>query len=237
MTVEQTPADSPAAEFLTADSPIRLVIVDDHPLMRDALRALMSSLPDFVVVGEANDGLTAAKEVQLTRPDVVIMDLHLPGASGIEATRAIRENSPGTKVLVLTMLEDDDSVFSAMRAGAAGYVVKGAQQDEIVRSIRSVAAGQAVFGPSIAERIRDYFARGSARATPRAPFPELTPREREILDLVAQGRSNSSIAQILVISTKTVSNHISAIFAKLAVADRSEAIVRARQAGLGGTTD
>jgi DNA-binding NarL/FixJ family response regulator len=165
------------------------------------------------------------------------MDLHLPGASGIDATRAIREHSPSTKVLVLTMLEEDDSVFAAMRAGAAGYVVKGAQQDEIVRSIRSVAAGQAVFGPSIAGRMRDFFARGAAMASPNAPFPELTPREREILDLVAQGRSNSSIAHVLVISTKTVSNHISAIFAKLAVADRSEAIVRAREAGLGGASD
>ncbi len=212
---------------------IRMVIVDDHPLMRDGLRALAASLPDIDVVGEAGDGEAAHREVQLTHPDVVIMDLNMPGTNGVDATRAIMRSSPGTRVLVLTMLEDDDSVFAAMRAGASGYVVKGAQQEEILRSIRAVAAGQAVFGPSVASRIIDFFARGHQAATAAAPFPELTSREREVLDLVAAGRSNTAIAQQLVISTKTVSNHISAIFAKLSVADRAEAIIRAREAGLG----
>jgi DNA-binding NarL/FixJ family response regulator len=160
------------------------------------------------------------------------MDLHMPGTNGVDATRTILRTAPATRVLVLTMFEDDESVFAAMRAGASGYLVKGAQQDEIIRAVRSVAAGQAIFGPSVARRIVDYFA-GAARATPVVPFPDLTAREREVLDLIAAGRPNSVIARDLVISGKTVSNHISAIFAKLQVADRAEAISRARQAGLG----
>jgi DNA-binding NarL/FixJ family response regulator len=213
--------------------PIRIIIVDDHPLMREGLRALVASLPDIEVVGEAGDGEAARREVQLTRPDVVVMDLHMPGTNGVEATRAILRATPATRVLVLTMFEDDESVFAAMRAGASGYLVKGAQQDEIVRAVRSVAAGQAIFGPSVARRIIDFFATGT-RAVPAAePFPELTAREREVLDLIAAGRTNAAIARQLVISGKTVSNHISAIFAKLQVADRAEAIIRARQAGLG----
>ncbi|MCC5575517.1 response regulator transcription factor [Microtetraspora sp. AC03309] len=218
---------------MSADGPIRIVVVDDHPLMREGLRALVASLPDVEVVGEAGDGEAARREAQLTQPDVVIMDLHMPGTNGVEATRAILRTTPATRVLVLTMFEDDDSVFGAMRAGASGYLVKGAQQDEIVRAIRSVAAGHAVFGPSVARRIIDFFA-GAARAAPAAePFPELTAREREVLDLIAAGHTNPAIARHLVISVKTVSNHISAIFAKLQVADRAEAIIRARQAGLG----
>ncbi len=218
---------------MSPESPIRVVIVDDHPLMREGLRALVASLPDIVVVGEAGDGEQARREVQLTHPDVAIMDLHMPGTSGVDATRSILRTSPTTRVMVLTMMEDDDSVFSAMRAGASGYVVKGAQQEEIIRSIRAVAASQAVFGPSVASRIIDFFARGSQASSAAEPFPELTAREREVLDLIAEGRSNPAIAHQLVISAKTVSNHISAIFAKLAVADRAEAIIRARQAGLG----
>ncbi len=218
---------------MSADGPIRIVVVDDHPLMREGLRALVASLPDVEVVGEAGDGEAARREAQLTQPDIVIMDLHMPGTNGVEATRAILRTTPATRVLVLTMFEDDDSVFGAMRAGASGYLVKGAQQDEIVRAIRSVAAGHAVFGPSVARRIIDFFA-GAARAAPAAePFPELTAREREVLDLIAAGHTNLAIARHLVISVKTVSNHISAIFAKLQVADRAEAIIRARQAGLG----
>ncbi|MEV0968466.1 response regulator transcription factor [Microtetraspora glauca] len=218
---------------MSADGPIRIVVVDDHPLMREGLRALVASLPDVEVVGEAGDGEAARREAQLTQPDIVIMDLHMPGTNGVDATRAILRTTPATRVLVLTMFEDDDSVFGAMRAGASGYLVKGAQQDEIVRAIRSVAAGHAVFGPSVARRIIDFFA-GAARAAPAAePFPELTAREREVLDLIAAGHTNLAIARHLVISVKTVSNHISAIFAKLQVADRAEAIIRARQAGLG----
>jgi DNA-binding NarL/FixJ family response regulator len=218
---------------MNAGSPIRIVIVDDHPLMREGLRALVASLPDIEVVGEAGDGEAARREVQLTHPDIVVMDLHMPGTNGVEATRAILRATPATRVLVLTMFEDDESVFAAMRAGAAGYLVKGAQQDEIVRAVRSVAAGQAIFGPSVARRIIDFFATGASAAPAAEPFPELTGREREVLGLIAAGRTNAAIARQLVISGKTVSNHISAIFAKLQVADRAEAIVRAREAGLG----
>ncbi len=218
---------------MTAPERIRVVIVDDHPMMRDGLRALMASVADVEVVGEAADGDAARKETQLTHPDVVVMDLHMPGTNGVDATRAILHAVPTTRVLVLTMFEDDESVFAAMRAGASGYLIKGAQQDEIIRAIRSVAAGQAIFGPTVARRIITFFASGTLTAPTAEPFPELTAREREVLDLIANGRSNTAIAQQLVISPKTVSNHISAIFTKLQVADRAEAIIRARQAGLG----
>ncbi|MFG2076729.1 response regulator [Nonomuraea maritima] len=220
---------------MTADEVIRVVVVDDHPLMREGMRALVASLPDVEVVGEAGDGAEALRRTQLTRPDVVVMDLHMPGTNGVEATRQILRAVPGKKVLVLTMFEDDESVFAAMRAGASGYLVKGARQEEIIRAVRSVAAGQAVFGPTVARRIIDFFA-GGVRVVPAAePFAELTAREREVLGLIAAGRSNSAIAHELGISLKTVGNHISSIFGKLHVADRAEAIVRARRAGLGGT--
>jgi DNA-binding NarL/FixJ family response regulator len=212
---------------------IRVVIVDDHPLMREGMRALVATVPDVEIVGEAADGEAARREVQLTTPDVVVMDLYMPGMNGVEATRAILRAVPATRVLVLTMFEDDDSVFAAMRAGASGYLVKGAHQDEILRAVRSVAAGQAIFGPSVARRIVDFFANAASLGRTADPFPELTAREREVLDLIAAGRSNSQIASTLQITGKTVSNHISAIFAKLQVADRAEAIVRAREAGLG----
>jgi DNA-binding NarL/FixJ family response regulator len=212
---------------------IRVVIVDDHPLMREGMRALVATVPDVEIVGEAADGEAARREVQLTTPDVVVMDLYMPGMNGVEATRAILRAVPATRVLVLTMFEDDDSVFAAMRAGASGYLVKGAHQDEILRAVRSVAAGQAIFGPSVARRIVDFFANAASLGCTADPFPELTAREREVLDLIAAGRSNSQIASTLQITGKTVSNHISAIFAKLQVADRAEAIVRAREAGLG----
>jgi DNA-binding NarL/FixJ family response regulator len=213
--------------------PIRVVIVDDHPMMREGMRALVASLPDIDVVGEAGDGDSARRETQLTRPDVVVMDLHMPGTNGVDATRQILHLAPQTRILVLTMFEDDESVFAAMRAGASGYLIKGAQQDEIIRAIRSVAAGQAIFGPSVAQRIITFFASTPHTPAEAEPFPELTTRERQVLDLIAAGRSNAAIARQLTISGKTVSNHISAIFAKLQVADRAEAIVRARQAGLG----
>jgi DNA-binding NarL/FixJ family response regulator len=213
---------------------IRILIVDDHPLMREGMRALVSSYADIEVAGEATDGEDAHREVLRTAPDVVVMDLHMPGTNGVDATRAILQAAPAIRVLVLTMFEDDESVFAAMRAGASGYLIKGAQQEEIILAIRSVAAGQAIFGPSVAKRIIAYFSAAPATAKRSAePFPELTTREREVLDLIAAGRPNNAIARTLVISTKTVSNHISAIFAKLQVADRAEAIVRAREAGLG----
>ena len=210
---------------------IRVVIADDHPVVRDGLTALITSLPDFEVVAEVADGADAVREVQIRHPDVVMMDVQMPILDGIEATRRIASAMPDVAVLVLTMYDDDDTVFAAMQAGARGYLLKGAEQAEIDRALRSVVAGEAIFGPGVASRVLGYF---SQPRGVEAPFPELTPREREILDGIASGQRNSAIAQQLGLSPKTVSNHISAIFAKLAVADRAEAIVRAREHGLGG---
>lgn len=212
---------------------MRVAIADDHPVFRDGLRALLSSVPGVEVVGEATTGAEAVAVAQETEPDVLVMDLHMPEGNGIEATSRIVQTKPDIGILVLTMLEDDDSVFAAMRAGARGYVVKGAGQIEITRAIEAVAAGEAVFGPSIAQRMMDYFSRPREVRADEV-FPQLTEREREILSLVAQGQSNQAIARDLVVSQKTVRNHVSNIFAILHVADRAEAIVRAREAGLGG---
>ena len=215
-----------------ADPVIRVVLADDHPVVRGGLRALLESLPAYEVVGEAVDGDSAVKEVQLTRPDVVLMDVRMPGVDGLEATRRIRSAAPDVAVLVLTMFDDDDTVFAAMKAGAQGYLLKGAEQAEIDRAIRAVVAGEAIFGPGVAARVLQHFS-DPPTATHDLPFPELTDREREVLDLVAAGRRNAAIAEELFLSPKTVANHISSIFAKLAVADRSAAIVRARDEGLG----
>ncbi len=208
-----------------------MVLADDHPVVRRGLRALLDSIEGFEVVGEATDGVEAVREAQLHRPDVVLMDVQMPGVDGLEATRRIRAAVPSTAVLVLTMYDDEDTVFAAVQAGARGYLLKGAEQEEIDRAIRAVVRGEAIFGPGVAARILGHFT--APRSTPADPFPELTAREREILDLMAAGRRNAAIAAQLYLSPKTVGNHISAIFAKLAVADRSEAIVRAREAGLG----
>lgn len=212
--------------------PIRVVLVDDHPVVLGGLRALLESLPGFEVVGTAADGEAGVREVVLTRPDVVLMDIRLPGIDGLEATRRIREAVDGVAVLVLTMFDDDDTVFGAMRAGAQGYLLKGADQAEIDRAIRAVVAGEAIFSPGVAQRVLGYFAAPPPVAD---PFPELTAREREVLDLMAAGERNQVIADRLFLSPKTVANHISSIFVKLAVADRSAAIVRARREGLGGS--
>jgi DNA-binding NarL/FixJ family response regulator len=213
------------------DRPITVVLVDDHPVVRGGLRALIESFGGFEVVGEAADGEDAVREVQLHRPDVAVMDVMMPGVDGVEATRRITRASPSTAVLVLSMAEDDDIVFSAMQAGARGYLLKGAAQEEIDRALKAVVAGEAIFGPGIAARVLGVF----SRATPgRAEvFPELTPREREVLELVAQGRRNTAIATTLGMAPKTVANHLSSIFVKLQVTDRSAAIVRARDEGLG----
>ena len=211
---------------------IRVVLVDDHPVVLGGLRALLDSLPDFEVVGQATDGEAGVREVVLTKPDVVLMDIRMPGIDGLEATRRIRESTEGVAVLVLTMFDDDDTVFGAMRAGAQGYLLKGADQVEIDRAIRAVVAGEAIFSPGVAQRVLGYFA---APPPVAAPFPELTAREREVLDLMAAGERNQVIADRLFLSPKTVANHISSIFVKLAVADRSAAIVRARREGLGGS--
>lgn len=210
---------------------IRVVLADDHPVVRGGLRALLESIDGYEVVGEAVDGEGAVRETQLQRPDVVLMDIRMPGIDGLEATRRLRDAVPEAMVLVLTMFDDDDTVFAAMQAGARGYLLKGAQQEEIDRAIRAVVAGEAIFGPGVAARVLGHFTQ--PRTTPEVPFPELTEREREVLDLVAAGKRNHAIAEELELAPKTVANHISSIFAKLAVSDRSAAIVRARDQGLG----
>jgi DNA-binding NarL/FixJ family response regulator len=209
---------------------IRVVIADDHPVVRDGLSALLSSVPSITVAGIAANGREAVRAAVTLRPDVLVMDIQMPELTGIAATREIVRVAPDVAILMLTMFDDDDSVFAAMRAGARGYVLKGAQQDEIVRAIQAVAAGEAIFGPAIARRVLGLVC---APAASGAPFEGLTSREREVLDLIAAGLRNADIAARMSISAKTIANHISAIFAKLQVTDRSEAIILARDAGLG----
>jgi DNA-binding NarL/FixJ family response regulator len=210
---------------------IRVVLADDHPVVRAGLAALLGTLGDIEVVGVAADGRSAVKEVVLHHPDVAMLDLQMPELDGFAATREIARVAPEVGVLVLTMFDDEDSVFAAMRAGARGYVVKGAEQDEIGRAIRAVAAGEAIFSPGVAQRVLRYFAAPPPVAD---PFPELTSREREVLGLLAAALPNATIASRLDLSPKTVANHLSSIFVKLQVADRAAAILRAREAGLGG---
>ena len=213
-----------------AGEPLTVVLVDDHPVVRGGLRALLESFDGFAVVGEAADGEAAVREVQLHRPDAVIMDVMMPHVDGVEATRRIVRACPGSAVLVLSMAEDDDVVFSAMQAGARGYLLKGAAQEEIERALKAVVAGEVIFGPGVATRVLGLFGRPPAAA---GPFPELTPRERDVLDLVARGLRNAAIAERLGLAAKTVANHLYTIFAKLQVTDRSAAIVLARDGGLG----
>lgn len=210
---------------------IRILVADDHPVYRDGLRALAARSPDLELVGEAANGTDAVAMAEGTLPDVILMDLRMPGMTGIEATRAILDRRPETRILILTMSEDDDSLFAAMRAGARGYLPKDADSEELIRAIRAAALGEVIFGASIASRLQAFFAPSRARATD--PFPELTEREDEVLELIAQGRSNHDIATRLQISDKTVRNHVANVFNKLRVADRAGAIVRAREAGLG----
>jgi DNA-binding NarL/FixJ family response regulator len=211
----------------------RVLVVDDHPAYRSGLRLMLADVPDVEIVGEADTGLRAVELCAQHGPDVVLMDLRMPDLDGIEATRRLTRGVPSPAVIVLTMFEDDDSVFAAMRAGARGYLLKGADQEEIVRAIGAAAAGEAIFGPEVANRVIAHFAVGSGSSG--AAFPVLTDREREVLELVAAGRGNASIAHELMISLKTVRNHVSNILTKLQVSDRSAAIVKARQAGLGGS--
>jgi DNA-binding NarL/FixJ family response regulator len=214
----------------------RVLLVDDHASFRTGLRALLGTVEGLVVVGEAASGAESLVRAAELQPDVVLMDLAMPGMDGIEATRRIVQASPHVAVLVLTMSDDDDSVFAAMQAGARGYVLKGARRAELVRAVRAVAAGDAIFGPALARRLVEYFARPRLPSAEADVFPELTEREREILELVARGHSNAEITAQLVLSPKTVRNHVSNIFSKLQVRDRAEAIVRAREAGMGGET-
>jgi DNA-binding NarL/FixJ family response regulator len=213
--------------------PIRVLLADDHPVVRRGLAALLGTLDGFDVVGEAEDGEAAVRETQLSKPDVVLMDLRMPGIDGVEATRRIRRAVPDTAVLVLTMYEEDATVLTAMQAGAQGYLLKGAGQDDIADAIRAVSRGQAIFGPGIAARLLDHFANPPA-AVSDDPFPELTAREKEILELLARGRRTAEIASTLHLSPKTVSNNLTTIFAKLEVSDRTAAVIRARERGLGG---
>lgn len=210
---------------------IRLLIADDHLLFRDGLRSLIQSAPGCELLAEATTGEQAVQLAMEQQPDVILMDLKMPDMDGIQATRQIVRASPHIGVLVLTMLDDDNAVFSAMRAGARGYLLKGASHDEVLRAIRAVAGGQAIFSPPIATRMIDFFNAMHPAPTPDV-FPELTGREREILGLIARGHNNAQIASELVISPKTVSNHITNILSKLQVADRAQAIIKAREAGL-----
>jgi len=210
---------------------VQVLIADDHPVFRSGLRALLATDPGLTVVGEVATGLEAVAATASEMPDVVLMDLNMPELDGVAATTQILQVNPRVAVLVLTMFDDDDSVFAAMRAGARGYLLKGTNQADILRAVHAVATGGAVFGPAVAQRILGFFAHGAAQSA--TTFPQLSDRELEVLDLLAQGDSNSRIANKLTISEKTVRNHVSNIFAKLAVADRAQAIIRAREAGLG----
>lgn len=216
---------------MTAPEPIRVLLVDDHAEFRGGLRGLLAREDDIEVVGEAANGEEALRLTERTAPDVVLMDLHMPGVNGIEATRQLIAARPFIGVLVVTMFEDDESVFAAMRAGARGYLLKGARKAETLRAVRAVAGGEAIFSPAIARRLVGYFATPNRNVE---PFPELTPREREVLEMIAGGQTNDEIAATLFLSLKTVRNYVTLILDKLQVADRAQAALRAREAGLGG---
>jgi DNA-binding NarL/FixJ family response regulator len=213
------------------DNPIRILIADDHTLFREGLVALFDSIDEVEVLGTYADGEQVIQAAEELQPDVILMDIQMPGVNGIEATRQIVQKSPHIGVIVVTMFEDDDSVFAAMRAGARGYVLKGADQQDILRAIQAVSRGEALFGPSIATRLMNFF--NPPATALREAYPELTEREREILDLIALGLSNGEIAERLTLSLKTVRNHVSNIYNKMQVTDRVQAALRAREAGFG----
>lgn len=215
---------------MTGEDAITVLVGDDHPAFREGVRAILEAADGISMIGQAADGVEVVDRALELQPDVILMDLRMPERNGVQATREITAASPHIGVLVLTMFEDDDSVFAAMRAGARGYLLKGSDPSEIIRAIRAVAVGEAIFGAAIATRMIDYFARASEQL---AQFPELTEREREVLELIAQGRNNQAIAAELDVSLKTARNHVSNIFNKIQVTDRAAAIVKAREAGLG----
>jgi DNA-binding NarL/FixJ family response regulator len=217
--------------FMMPERPIHILIADDHPVFRFGLRALLESQPDMVVVAEVESGDAAVQMAQSLQPDVVLMDVSMLGLNGVEATRQIAAAAPDIAILMITMF-DDETIFNAMQAGARGYLLKGAQGDETLRAIRAVANGELIFSSGVARQMINYFQSGM-KDTADAPFPELTPREREILELLAQGLTNTAIAEKLVLSPKTIRNQVSNIFSKLQVATRSEAVIKAREAGLG----
>jgi DNA-binding NarL/FixJ family response regulator len=210
---------------------LRVLIADDHPLFRHGIRELLKLASDIQVIGEATTGEVAITQAEALHPDVILMDVNMPGVNGIEATRRILHDSPHIRILVVTMFEDDGTVFAAMRAGARGYILKDAEKENMLRAIQAVGNGEAIFSPTIATRLIDFFTT-QASTLPKEIFPSLTEREREILQLIARGKSNADIARELSLSPKTIYNYVSNILSKLQVADRTQAIIRAREAGL-----
>jgi len=216
--------------------PIRVLIADDHALFREGVNAILKSVSDIEIVGEAGNGQDALTLASDLKPDVILMDIQMPDINGVEATQRILEIHSDVGIIIVTMLEDDDSLFSAMRAGARGYVLKGADKAEMLKSIRAVASGEALFGPAIAGRLLNLFHNNPSQPKSESlstAFPDLTDREREILSFIARGDTNTDIAEQLTISLKTVRNHVSSIFNKLQVTNRAQAAIRARDAGLG----
>ena len=212
----------------------RVLLVDDHPLFRDGVRAALVGADDLAVVGEAEDAAGALAAVRELAPDLVLMDVNLPDGSGIDVTRTVVQEHPGTRVLMMTMSSDDEAVVAALRAGARGYCIKGAGRAELLHAVRTAAAGGGVFSPAVTDRMAAYFS--SLAAVPgQVAFPQLTDREREVLELIARGLDNRRIARELVLSDKTVRNHVSNVLGKLGVGDRAEAVARARNAGMGSS--
>jgi DNA-binding NarL/FixJ family response regulator len=225
-------AGDPGAGAVSSRGPIlRVVVVDDHPVFRIGMHALVDALPDVAVAAQADDAASAVRALEEEQADVVVIDPELGGERAVDVIRELVRAAPGTRVLVITALDDDDTLFAALRAGARGYLLKGASPTDIERALRAVAAGEVVLGRQVADRAVRYLT--GARTGGGLPFPELTAREREVLDLVARGHDNVTIARRLVLSTKTVRNHVYSILAKLDVDDRGTLIVRARESGLG----